>query len=72
MARKVLGEARGLVVTAVTAHLPQRLAARLLEEAGVPDDRRGADLRRHERTGLLDRLESYLLPCTGDEGFKKA
>jgi len=69
---RVLVEARGLIVTAVTAHLPQRLAARLLEEAGVPDDRRGADLRRHERTGLLDRLESYLLPWTGDEGFKKA
>jgi predicted Rossmann fold flavoprotein len=61
-----------LVVTVMSAHLPQRLAARLMEEAGVPADRRAADLRRAERTGLIDRLTSYSLPWTGDEGFKKA
>lgn len=67
-----LAGARGLVSTAVAEHLPQRLASRLLEESGVPDDRRAPDIRRHERSGLLERLTSYPLPWTGDEGFRKA
>jgi predicted flavoprotein YhiN len=45
---------------------------RLLEEAGVPADRRGSDLRRTERRALIERLTAYPLPWTGDEGFKKA
>jgi predicted Rossmann fold flavoprotein len=61
-----------LVSTAVAAHVPHRLSARLLEEAGVPLDRRAADLRRSERIGLVERLTSYVLPWTGDEGFRKA
>jgi predicted Rossmann fold flavoprotein len=69
---RALADARGLVATLVAQHLPQRLAARLLEESGVPDDRRAPEIRRHERNGLLERLTSYPLPWTGDEGFKKA
>ena len=61
-----------LTSTTLSAYLPQRLAARLLEEAAIPLDRRAADLRRAERIGLIERLTSYLLPWTGDEGFKKA
>jgi predicted Rossmann fold flavoprotein len=62
----------GLVVSMVASHLPQRLAAQLLEEAAVPLDRRAPDLRRAERTRLIEHLTSYVLPWTGDEGFKKA
>jgi predicted Rossmann fold flavoprotein len=61
-----------LVATPVSSHLPQRLTMRLLEEAGVPADRRGSDLRRLERRALIDRLTAYPLPWTGDEGYKKA
>ena len=61
-----------LVVNAVAAHLPQRLATQLVEEAGIPPERRAAELRRSERIALIDRLTSYVLPWTGDEGFKKA
>jgi hypothetical protein len=61
-----------LVATTVSAHLPQRLTLRLMEEAGVPADRRAATLRRAERIALIERLTSYSLPWTGDEGFKKA
>jgi predicted flavoprotein YhiN len=56
----------------VAVHVPHRLAARLMEEAAVPLERRVPDLRRTERTGLVERLTSYLLPWTADEGFKKA
>jgi predicted Rossmann fold flavoprotein len=51
---------------------PRRLALRMIEEAGIPRDRRTAELRREERTALLERLTSYVLPWTGHEGFKKA
>ncbi|MGE5837398.1 MAG: NAD(P)/FAD-dependent oxidoreductase [Acidobacteriota bacterium] len=41
-------------------------------ECGIPPDRRAAELRREERTTLVDRLVQYELPWTGDEGYKKA
>jgi predicted Rossmann fold flavoprotein len=62
----------GLVVSVVARHVPARLAERLVVDAGMPADRRTADLRRDERTSLVDRLTSYELPWTGDEGYKKA
>ena len=65
-------KATGLVVHVVARHLPKRLAEQLVTESGVPDDRRAAELRRPERTALIDRLVAYPLPWTGDEGYKKA
>jgi predicted Rossmann fold flavoprotein len=62
----------GLVVTTVARHLPHRLAVQLLKEAGIPSDREAAGLRRHERTALLEALTAFVLPSTGDEGYKKA
>ena len=60
------------VATIVSSRLPQRLVAQLMTEAGVPPDRRVSDLRRTERLALVERLTSYVLPWSGDEGFKKA
>jgi predicted Rossmann fold flavoprotein len=68
----VFNDAAGLIVTAVSRQLPARLAERLLALAGVPLDRRGSMLSRAERLALIDRLTSYDLPWTGDEGYKKA
>ena len=62
----------GHVASLLTASLPERLVAQLMLEAQVPPDRRVADLRRAERLALLETLTSYVLPWTGDEGFKKA
>jgi len=62
----------GLVVTRVASRVPARLAAMLLRAAGVPADRRLAELTRQERHRLLEALTSYRLPVTGDEGYKKA
>jgi predicted Rossmann fold flavoprotein len=70
--QRELATSTALVVTTVARHLPQRLAVRLLEEAGIPGDRRAAELRRDERAALLDALTAFVLPWTGDEGYKKA
>jgi predicted Rossmann fold flavoprotein len=62
----------GLVGPVVARRLPKRLAEQLVLECGIPEDRRVAELRRDERTTLVDRLVAYELPWTGDEGYKKA
>lgn len=61
-----------LVSTVIAKHVPARLAEQLMIEAGVPTDRRTSALRRTERLALIERLTSYELPITGDEGYKKA
>jgi predicted Rossmann fold flavoprotein len=64
--------ATGTVLAAIRSRLPERLAERLLEEAGVPTSRRMAELRRSERAALVEQLTSYLLGWNGDEGYRKA
>ena len=63
---------RGFVVSAVARELPSRLAERLVADAGVPADRRAAELTRAERQSLIEKLTAFELPWTGDEGYKKA
>jgi hypothetical protein len=70
--QRELTTSAGLVVTTVARHVPQRLAVQLLKEAGIPRDRTVAKLRRGERTALLEALTAFVLPWTGDEGYKKA
>ena len=54
------------------AHLPARLADQLLLEAGISPSRPLAQLLRRDRTALLGLLTAYPLPCSGDEGYRKA
>jgi predicted Rossmann fold flavoprotein len=61
-----------LVSALVARHVPARLGERLMIECGVPQDRRTSGLRRTERLALIDCLTSYVLPVSGDEGYKKA
>jgi predicted Rossmann fold flavoprotein len=70
--RRELTSANGLIVSVLARRLPKRLAEQLVMECGIPEDRRVAELRREERTMLVDRLVQYELPWTGDEGYKKA
>lgn len=63
---------RGTIGPLVRRRLPDRLAEALLAEAGVPADRPLGQLRRDERSRLLETLSAYSLPWTGDEGYKKA
>ncbi len=60
------------VASAVRAELPDRLAAALLDAAGVDPARRLAELTRDERRRLVETLVRGDLPWTGDEGYKKA
>jgi predicted Rossmann fold flavoprotein len=70
--QRELAASGGLVVTTVARHLPQRLAAQLPDEPGIHADREAARLRRGERIALLEALTAFVLPWTGDEGYKKA
>lgn len=63
--------ARG-VLTVLRDRLPARLAERLLEEVGVPEGCQLSQLPRAARRALVQRLTAYVLPWTGDEGYRKA
>ncbi|HEX6322330.1 MAG TPA: aminoacetone oxidase family FAD-binding enzyme [Vicinamibacterales bacterium] len=67
-----LDDRAGLLATRIAARLPSRLADMLIASAGIPPDRRMAELRRDERVRLLNTLADYRLPVTGDEGYRKA
>jgi predicted Rossmann fold flavoprotein len=68
----ILANATGPIVNVVARHVPERLAEAMLTRAGIPIGRTGSDLRRSERVALVEHLSAYLLPWTGDEGYKKA
>jgi predicted Rossmann fold flavoprotein len=70
--KRDLDAATGRVATVLAQRLPHRLAAHLLTESGVPQYRRSAELRRSERSALIEALTAYVLPWTGDEGYRKA
>jgi predicted Rossmann fold flavoprotein len=67
-----LQSARGLVINAVAGEMPERLAARLVDAASVPPDRLCVQLRREERTALVQALTAFPLPWTGHEGYRPA
>jgi len=57
---------------ALRAEMPDRLATVLAGIAQVDPARSLAELRRDERLRLVETLVRGELPCTGDEGYKKA
>ncbi len=65
-------ETPGRVVNVLARMLPERLAERFVLDAGIPPARTTAELRRDERSALVDRLVNFELPVTGDEGYRKA
>jgi predicted Rossmann fold flavoprotein len=60
------------VVTAIAAHLPERLVIALVEYTGVDRHQTLATLSRADRLKLIDTLVRGVLPWDGDEGYKKA
>jgi hypothetical protein len=52
--------------------MPTRLAEQLMRECDIPANRRTSSLKRAERNALVEAVTSYLLPWTGNEGYKKA
>jgi predicted Rossmann fold flavoprotein len=63
---------RTTVGGAVRRHLPDRLAAHLIEVAGVEPARRLSELSRAARGRLTDALGHFTLPVRGNEGYAKA
>jgi predicted Rossmann fold flavoprotein len=61
-----------LVGSLLRRRLPDRLADRLLDEASVTPAQKLSQLRRDDRTRLVELLARYPLRWTGDEGYKKA
>ena len=68
----MLSPGPGTVGAVLNRHLPQRLTAQLLDDAGTPAETQLAQLKRTDRLKLVELLTRYLLPWTGDEGYKKA
>jgi predicted Rossmann fold flavoprotein len=66
------GAGGGRVSSIVRQKLPTRLADLLIRESGLEGDRPLAQLRRAERSRLMEILTRYPLPWTGNEGYKKA
>ena len=60
------------VSTILTRKIPFRLAEQLLRECAIPRDRRTSSLKRDERNSLIEAVTSYVLPWSGNEGYKKA
>jgi hypothetical protein len=52
--------------------LPRRLAAALVERAGLPPGRKTAELARDERARLVGVLKRLHLPVSGNLGFDRA
>jgi predicted Rossmann fold flavoprotein len=52
--------------------IPARLAKALCKECGIPDDRILAELRKEEKSALLQCLVGYPLDIYDDEGYPKA
>jgi predicted Rossmann fold flavoprotein len=73
---ELLGEAaqggKRTVVAVVADWLPKRLVEALVEQAGLPPDRRVAELSKAERSQLLQSLKRMAIPIHGSLGFKKA
>ena len=61
-----------LVSSILSRRMPTRLAEQLLRECAIPADRRTSSLKRSERNALVEAVTSYVLPWSGNEGYKKA
>ncbi len=56
----------------LATHLPRRLAETLVEQSGMPRDRKAAALSRAERARLVQAVKQSRIPVTGTLGFKRA
>jgi len=52
--------------------LPARLSAALLAHCEIPQDRRGAELSKPERTRLVNAITQLWLPLSGSMGYDRA
>jgi len=60
------------LATILGAHFPERFVGCALQLVGLPLDRRESETSREERQRLVEFLERYPLPVSGDEGYATA
>ncbi|MBN1911032.1 MAG: NAD(P)/FAD-dependent oxidoreductase [Pirellulales bacterium] len=72
LAEAAAGEGRRLAASLLTHWLPGRLADALYQLAGLPPERRGAELTRSERLRLVRAVKHAAIATTGTLGFEKA
>lgn len=76
LVQQLLGEAatggKRTAIAVVAAWLPKRLAEALVAQAGLPAERRVAEITKAERQQLVRALKRTSIPIRGSLGFKKA
>jgi len=60
------------VSQALSAQLPRRLAEALLQVAGIPADKRFAEVGKADRARWLDAVKRCPIPASGTKGYGKA
>src|SRR5262249_51886157 len=70
-AESVSGSKRHLAA-ALAEYVPRRLADVLMQQAGLPMDRKSAGLSRAERERLVNAVKRTRIPVAGTMGFQKA
>jgi hypothetical protein len=68
----IASDGRRQVVTLLGDELPKRLSSALMTLAGVPADRRGAELSNSERARIVSQIKSCEIAVAGTRGFDKA
>jgi predicted Rossmann fold flavoprotein len=69
---KAIADGKRMVASIVGEELPRRLVDALLARAGVPCDRRVAELSKAERVRMAEQLKRCEIRVTGSRGFEKA
>jgi hypothetical protein len=67
-----LASGKKILAGVLGAHLPRRLSEAILMEAGMPADRKAAQLTRPDRSRLVEQIKRLHLKVAGTLGFEKA
>jgi predicted Rossmann fold flavoprotein len=70
--QQAAGEGKRQILSLVPELLPRRLAELLLNDAGLPNDKKAGELSNTNRTALVRALKQFPIPITGTRGFAKA
>ncbi len=65
-------DGKKLALGTVPELLPRRLVEALFTQAGIPHDRRAAELGKQERAKLVEALKRAKIHTSGSRGFEKA
>ena len=70
--RKAAESGKRHVLSILPEEIPRRLAEVIVSLAGIPHDRKTAELSKNERARLLASIKRLPIPVTGTRGYKKA